>query len=146
MAFHDSVPGHKSPASLRTILRIFRIKRRVARILTDVAGIEILDSQRDVQRVCRLFYFGRVPSAQSHCCSAACRCKPCADRWAEPEHRLRVPNVDGVFNQKQENVLCKLSCFEQARCDGATSLATLNPADTRSYEARYQSCRESTVA
>ena len=24
MAFHDSVPGHKSPASLRTILRMFR--------------------------------------------------------------------------------------------------------------------------
>ena len=116
VAFHDSVPGHKSPASLRTILRVFRKDAR-SRILADAAGIEswIPKGMCSWPVVCSIF--GRVPSAQS---LLLCRCVLAADRRTETknlnDYRLRVPNVDAVFNQKQENVLCKLSCFERARC------------------------------
>ena len=116
VAFHDSVPGHKSPASLRTILRVFRKDAR-SRILADAAGIAswIPKGMCSGPIVCSIF--GRVPSAQS---LLLCRCVLAADRRTETknlnDYRLRVPNVDAVFNQKQENVLCKLSCFERARC------------------------------
>jgi hypothetical protein len=115
--FHDSVPGHKFPAPLRSILRMFRKDAR-SRILADAAGIESWIPKGMCSGPVVYSIFGRVPSAQSHCCSAdVCSLLTGGQREKLNDYRLRVPCVDIVFNQKQENVLCKLSCFERARRD-----------------------------
>lgn len=143
MAFHDSVPGHKSPASLRTILRVFRKDAR-SRILADAAGIAswIPKGMCSGPIVCSIF--GRVPSAQS---LLVCRCVLAADRRAATKSSMNIAfafQMSTLFLIKNKKLFCA-SCHVSNE-PGATSLATLNPADTRSYEARYQSCGVSTVA
>ena len=143
VAFHDSVPRHKSPASLRTILKMFRKDAR-SRILADAAGIEswISKGMCSWPVVCSIF--GRVPSAQS---LLLCRCVLAADRRTETKTSMNIAfafQMSTLFLIKNKKMFC-------AHCHvsnepGAASLATLNPADTRSYEARYQSCGVSTVA
>lgn len=115
MAFHDSVPGHKSPASLRTILRVFRKDALRGYLQTRQAlGSWIPKGMCNGPVVCSIF--GCVPSAQLHCCSAdVSPLLTGGQRQKLNEYRLRVPYVDVVLIKKQENVLCKLSCLERAK-------------------------------
>ena len=83
--------------------------------------------------------------ARNHCCSADV-CSPLTGGQRQKTSMIIAFafQMSTLFLIKNKKMFCA-NCHVSNE-PGAASLATLNPADTRSYEARYQSCGVSTVA